>query len=77
MERRRNWSFLVREDESWMWRVTDSGGTQESQGSFATLKECTADATRHGYVAWKSEDERRRDLALGVTKALARERTGE
>ena len=77
MERRRNWNFLVREDESWIWRVTDATGTQESEGSFATLKECTADATRHGYTAWKSEDERRRDLALGVTKALARERSDD
>jgi hypothetical protein len=76
LERRRNWSFLVKEDETWFWRVADSTGTQES-ASFATLKDCTADATKHGYVAWRSEDERRRDLALGVTKALAREKTEE
>ncbi len=77
MDRRRNWSFLVREDETWFWRVTDANGTEESAGSFATLKDCTADATKHGYVVWRSEDERRRDLALGVTKALAREKTEE
>ena len=31
-----------------------------SERNFATLKECTADASVNGYVVWKSEDERRR-----------------
>lgn len=75
MERRRNWSFLPAADESWVWRVTDAQGTRESACTFATLKDCTADAMQHGYVPWKSEDERRREMALEVTKILARERT--
>ena len=77
MDRRRNWSFLEREDEKWFWRMTDASGTRESDGVFSTLMECTADAAKHGYVAWKTEHERRRDLALGVAKALAREKTDE
>ena len=70
-EKRRNWSFLTKEDGvSWIWRVSDAHGVEESKVSFSTLKECTADAMLHGYVVWKSENERRRDLELGVTKVL-------
>ena len=69
-EKRRNWSFVVTDDGSWMWRVSDAGGVEESKVTFATLKECTSDAMANGYVVWKSEDERRRDLALNVTKVL-------
>jgi hypothetical protein len=70
LEKRRNWSFQVTDDGSWTWRVVDATGVEESKVSFATLKDCTADAMLNGYVAWKSENERRRDLELGVTKVL-------
>ncbi|HYC48137.1 MAG TPA: hypothetical protein VED01_21910 [Burkholderiales bacterium] len=61
MERRRQWNFLLGDDGSWMWRVFDPAGTEErSEKSFATLKECTEDAARNGYVAWRTEEERRR-----------------
>ncbi len=44
-----------------MWKVVNpDGAEQASAGGFATLKECTEDATRNGYVAWKTEQERRR-----------------
>jgi hypothetical protein len=69
-EKRRNWSFELTGDGSWVWRVSDANGVQESKVTFATLKECTSDAMLNGYVAWKSENERRRDLELGVTKVL-------
>lgn len=69
-EKRRNWSFQVRDDGSWIWRVSDAHGVVESKVSFATLKDCTADAMLNGYVAWKTENERRRDLELGVAKVL-------
>lgn len=69
-EKRRNWSFVMNDDGSWIWRVSDPHGIDESKVTFATLKECTSDAMLHGYVVWKSEDERRRDLELGVTKVL-------
>ena len=57
-----------------MWHVSDGHGTRESACTFATLKDCTADAKEHGYVPWKSEDERRREQALEVTKILARDK---
>jgi hypothetical protein len=69
-EKRRNWSFVVMDDGSWVWRVTDMQGVTQSAGTFATLKDCTADAMLNGYVAWRSEDERRRDHELGVAKVL-------
>jgi hypothetical protein len=76
-EKRRNWSFLVADgdDGRWKWRVSDAHGVEESKVTFATLKECTSDAMLNGYVVWKSEDERRRDLELGVAKVL-RARSG-
>jgi hypothetical protein len=70
LEKRRNWSFVLGDGGSWIWRVSDVHGVEESNGTFETLKECTADAMQHGYVAWKSEDERRRDLELAVSKVL-------
>ena len=70
LEKRRNWSFLVTDDGAWKWRVSDARGVEESKVTFATLKECTSDAMLNGYVVWKSEDERRRDLELGVAKVL-------
>jgi hypothetical protein len=36
------------------------GTISESAEEFATLVGCTSDAAQHGYVPWKSEDERRR-----------------
>jgi hypothetical protein len=53
--------------------VTNPDGTQsESAEEFPTLGACTADAAEHGYVVWKSEDERRRDAKLGVIDALTK-----
>lgn len=62
MERRKQWKFILGDDGSWLWRTIDTDGTEESsESSFQTLKECTADATQKGYVAWKTEEERRRE----------------
>lgn len=61
LERRKQWNFLLGDDGSWSWRVVNPDDTVSTSGSsFATLKECTEDATRNGYVVWKSEEERRR-----------------
>ena len=60
-ERRKQWKFLLGDDGNWLWRAVSPDGTSESsERNFATLKECTEDATRHGYVVWKTEEERRR-----------------
>jgi hypothetical protein len=60
-ERRKQWNFLI-EDDGWAWRVVHADGTEErSERAFKTLKECTDDAAKHGYVVWKSESERRRE----------------
>ena len=60
-ERRKQWNFLLADEGGWRWRVVNPDGTEEtSDCTFATLKECTDDATAHGYVVWKSENERRR-----------------
>ena len=66
---RRKWEFTANEGR-WSWTLTRPDGAVERSEPFATLAECTADARLHGYVAWRSEDERRRDLQLEVTKAL-------
>jgi hypothetical protein len=48
-------------DDGWVWRLVNTDSTeQRSERPFKTLKECTEDAMQHGYVAWKSESERRR-----------------
>ena len=61
LERRQQWNFLL-ENDAWLWRVVDTDGIEaSSERSFKTLKECTEDAMRHGYVVWKSEEERRRE----------------
>jgi hypothetical protein len=74
LDKRRNWNFVITDDQSWIWRVSNAEGAMEqSAGTFATLKDCTADAMQHGYVAWRSEDERRRDLTLAVSKVLTRD----
>jgi hypothetical protein len=61
-ERRRRWKFLIGADGTWRWQVTNADGSESaSQRSFNTLKDCTADATDHGYVVWKPEEDRRRE----------------
>jgi hypothetical protein len=73
VDKRRQWQFVVTERRTWKWMVTSPDGTQsESAEEFATLAACTSNAAQHGYVAWKSEEERRRELQLGVTRALKR-----
>jgi hypothetical protein len=58
-ERRKQWNFMMA-DDGWVWRLTDADGTEQTSRAFKTLKECTEDATEHGYVVWKTEAERRR-----------------
>ena len=65
-------------DDGWIWTVVHADNSKETSAiRFKTLKECADDAAQHGYVAWKAEDERRRDLMLGVTKILAKESSSE
>jgi hypothetical protein len=60
-ERRKQWSFAIRDDGSWAWKVVNPDGSEaDSERTFKTLKECTEDAARNGYVVWKTEEERRR-----------------
>ena len=60
-ERRKQWNFVLADDGGWLWRAVNPDGTEETSAQpFKTLKECTEDATRNGYVVWKTEDERRR-----------------
>ncbi len=58
-ERRKQWNFMMA-DDGWVWRFTDTNGTGQTSRVFKTLKECTEDASAHGYVVWKTEAERRR-----------------
>jgi hypothetical protein len=61
IERRKKWSFFILGDGSWVWRVLHPDGTEQSaERGFATVSECTADAAKYGYIAWKPEAERRR-----------------
>lgn len=63
VDRRKQWTFPIAEDGSWTWRMVDPQGEEAGSGrSFRTLSECTADAVRNGYVAWKSDGERRRHV---------------
>ena len=72
-ERRNHWTFESSQ-AGWAWTVMRADGTREaSTRAFRTLKECADDAIQHGYVAWRAEEERRRDLVLGVRKALQRD----
>jgi len=65
-------------DDGWIWTVVHADNRKETSAiRFKTLKECADDAAQHGYVAWKAEDERRRDLILGVSKILAKESSSE
>jgi hypothetical protein len=77
MEQRSQWNFESVEG-GWTWTVTHADGRRESAVEpFKTLKQCVDDATQRGYVAWKAEDERRRDNVLGVTKTLNRNTGGQ
>jgi len=72
-ERRNHWTF-ENSQAGWAWTVSRADGSREaSTQAFKTLKECADDAIQHGYVAWRAEEERRRDLVLGVKKALKRD----
>ena len=76
-QRRGQWKFENR-DGGWAWTVSHSDGTHESSSqAFKTLKECADDAAQHGYIAWKAEEERRRDHMLEVTKALGNKTADE
>ena len=60
VEKRSDWAFELNADRRWVWHVTHPDGTTEfSEGSFLTAKECIADATHNGYIAWIPEAERR------------------
>jgi hypothetical protein len=62
-EKRSDWSFQPVEG-GWIWHVTHPDGTSaSSRRQFLTRKECVADATRCGYVAWIPEAERRTTTA--------------
>ena len=74
MDRRNQWQFVPTERGKWKWVKTSPDGTRSESEEFATLAACTSNAAEHGYVPWKSEDERRRELKLGVIDALKRGR---
>ena len=60
LQKRSDWTFKSFADGSWGWHVVHSDGSEESSaGTFLTKKECIADATLHGYIAWIPEAERR------------------
>ncbi|HYH40834.1 MAG TPA: hypothetical protein VD867_02530 [Burkholderiales bacterium] len=64
---------MATEAGKWKWIVTSSDGSRaQSAEEFARLGDCTSNAAEHGYVVWKSEDERRHELKLGVVNALKR-----
>ena len=67
MDDQSKWQFEDTGRDTWMWIVSHPDGTKaESAEEFRTLGECTANAMQHGYVVWKSDDERRRNTKLGV-----------
>ena len=75
MEQRSQWNFELGEG-GWGWSVVHPDGRQESSAQpFTTLKQCADDATQRGYVPWKAEDERRRDLAASAAKTATRDAT--
>jgi hypothetical protein len=60
-EKRSDWTFQSKKGCSWVWQVTHSDGTKaSSKRTFLTKKECVADATKSGFIAWIPEAERRR-----------------
>lgn len=75
MDKRSQWQFVITDPDGWKWVVVAPDGTRsESTQAFPTLAACTSNAADHGYVAWKSEDERRRELQLAVSGTLRRQR---
>ena len=60
-DQRSEWNFAATKRGVWRWRVTHPDGTQIcSLRSFTVLRDCVADAVRHGYVDAKPKVERRR-----------------
>lgn len=60
-ERRSEWRFAASRRGEWRWRVTHPDGTEIcSLRRFTVLKDCVADAMRHGYVDAKPKVERRK-----------------
>lgn len=60
-EQRSEWNFAATKRGVWRWRVTHPDGTQVcSLRSFTILKDCMADAARHGYTPVKPQTERRK-----------------
>lgn len=58
-EKRTHWSFDVRPDDRWEWRMRRADGTTlVSPDHFATLGECVKDAGNHGYAVWLEPDPR-------------------
>jgi hypothetical protein len=73
MEKRSQWKFDSA-DGAWGWTVTNpDGSTGASDRRWPTLKDCVDDATAHGYIAWRPEEERRREHRLKVTEVLKRD----
>jgi hypothetical protein len=64
MDKRRHWTFVLKDDGTWGWQVSKPDGTQaSSKRSFKKLTDCTADAVRHGYVVWQGEERRQNERA--------------
>jgi hypothetical protein len=60
LQKRSDWTFKVFADGWWAWHVIHADGSkQSSTHRFLTKKDCVADATLHGYIAWIPEAERR------------------
>ena len=58
-ERRSQWRFFTGGDGRWLWRrIPPQGRAMSSQGSFATLTECVADARANGYILWTLHERR-------------------
>jgi hypothetical protein len=51
------WSFSMNDAQEWEWVCHDSHGkvAKRCARAFATLIECMADATAHGYVAERTD----------------------
>lgn len=65
LERRKQWSFLVADENTWFWRVSyPDGAEQRSQENFYTLRACIENAALHGYTFWSPDQERRADRRL-------------
>ena len=63
-ERRTRWSFAYDRDNTWYWQAKRANGALErSDVKLETLADCLTDAMAHGYVAWNTDAERRREAA--------------